>query len=174
MRGGRGGRPGCNLCTSRHSIAPRFISWPENPSLVEGESLRLELHIENCNSVLLSRDFCPVSVLASGPEISLTSPHLILRPVWTDLSSSWSGRATAGPPRSGTSAPARPASTSSSPGTPTARRNIPSSSESDPEWTSALSRSVLLMTGQFTSYTYYLPISDIKTYICIYGPGWPP
>ena len=59
-------RAGCNSnhFLSRHSIAPRFLSWPENPTVMEGEKLRLEVNIQNCSSVLLSRDFSPVSLLA--------------------------------------------------------------------------------------------------------------
>ena len=50
-----------NVSVPRHSISPRFTRWPENPSVLEGDSLNLEVGVENCTSVILSRDFCPVS-----------------------------------------------------------------------------------------------------------------
>ena len=45
----------------RHSIAPRFISWPQNQDVVEGDSITLECIVENCTSLMLSNQFIPVS-----------------------------------------------------------------------------------------------------------------
>ena len=45
----------------KHALGPRFITWPNNKELEEGSNLVVECQVEGCQTVLLSRDFMPVS-----------------------------------------------------------------------------------------------------------------
>ena len=47
-------------CTCRHSVGPRFTSWPANQVVCEGDTVTVECGVENCSSVVMSRHFVPV------------------------------------------------------------------------------------------------------------------
>jgi len=56
----------------RHSLRPRFTSWPANQTVVEGESVTVECCVEGCNSVWLSRDFVPQSTDPNVKQLTRT------------------------------------------------------------------------------------------------------
>jgi len=57
----------------RHSMGPRFVSWPTNQEVVEGSNVTIECSLENCSTLILSRDFLPKSVDSSLIKFSKVS-----------------------------------------------------------------------------------------------------
>ena len=45
----------------RHSLIPRFTSWPHNQIVNEGDTVHISCTLESCNSLFISRYFIPVS-----------------------------------------------------------------------------------------------------------------
>ena len=114
-------------------MAPRITRPPSNASLREGEDWVLEVGVQGANSVLLSRDFMPVS----SPPLSCMNDIMIsfvfLRKASTEGFSHFQRAATTpGLLLSRTWHPSKPVSTSSLLGTPRPRRSTPCSCKSPP------------------------------------------
>ena len=41
-------------------MGPRFVSWPVNQEVDEGNTVTVECNVENCSSLIMSREFLPV------------------------------------------------------------------------------------------------------------------
>merc|ERR1711892_1245807 len=57
----------------RHSMGPRFVDWPRNQEVVEGATVKVECSVENCSTLIMSRDFLPKSIDTSIIKFSKVS-----------------------------------------------------------------------------------------------------
>ena len=52
-------------------MGPRFVSWPKNQEVVEGSTVTIECSVENCSTLIMSRDFLPVIKTTISNNIKL-------------------------------------------------------------------------------------------------------
>ena len=103
-------------------MAPRFVSWPQNQEVVEGSNVTIECSLENCSTLIMSRDFVPV--ILKTIKKSIGHPFLIRKALMAASLSSIKSVETLGLLQSQTSARTVQDSTSSLRETHPAKKNI--------------------------------------------------
>jgi len=62
----------------RHSLIPRFTSWPHNQIVNEGDTVHISCTLESCNSLFISRYFIPHSVDPDVNQLNKSGNHFTL------------------------------------------------------------------------------------------------